>query len=73
MELTAKSRAEYPPSDLTIAGISAAGSSTVSIEMLKSGANDFIARPFRHEEFYCRINQNNGTGSFAPYDAEESR
>jgi diguanylate cyclase (GGDEF)-like protein len=58
MELTTKVRGKYSRHELAIIGISALGSGTVSIKFLKSGANDFISRPFLHEEFYCRINQN---------------
>ncbi len=58
MELITKVREKYSRHELAIIGISASGSGTVSIKLLKSGANDFITRPFLHEEFYCRINQN---------------
>ena len=53
-----KLRSEYSRQDLGIIGISSKGDKTVSIKMLKAGANDFITRPFAHEEFYCRVNQN---------------
>ncbi len=58
MELVAKIREKYSRNELSIIGISASGTGTISIRLLKSGANDFIARPFMHEEFYCRVNQN---------------
>lgn len=57
-EFIAKVRSEHSRHELAIIGISAVGSGTVSVQMLKSGANDFISRPFMHEEFYCRVNQN---------------
>ncbi|MFZ5425473.1 MAG: diguanylate cyclase [Thermodesulfobacteriota bacterium] len=43
---------------LFIIGMSSQGSYLTSVAMLKSGANDFITRPFQAEEFYCRISQN---------------
>ena len=58
IELTAKIRREYSRNELAILGISSAGGSITSIKFLEAGANDFITRPFLHEEFYCRINQN---------------
>jgi len=58
MELTSKIRESYSRSELAIIGISTAGDGTTSVNLLKSGANDFITRPFLHEEFFCRINQN---------------
>jgi len=58
MELTTKVRETYSRNELSIIGISTAGAGSTSIKLLKSGANDFINRPFMHEEFYCRVNQN---------------
>ncbi len=57
-EFITKVRKNYSRNEVAIIGISTAGSEMVSIKLLKSGANDFISRPFMHEEFYCRINQN---------------
>ena len=57
-ELTAKIRNDYSRNELAIIGISSVGAGPISIQLLKSGANDFIYRPFLHEEFYCRVNQN---------------
>lgn len=57
-EFISKVRSEYTRQDLAIMGISGVGSGSVSVQMLKAGANDFISRPFLHEEFYCRVNQN---------------
>lgn len=57
-EFITKVRSDYSRQDLAIIGISAIGSGTVSVQMLKAGANDFFSRPFMHEEFYCRVNQN---------------
>ncbi len=58
MQLTAKVRKKFSRNELAIIGISTTGSGTISLNLLKSGANDFLPRPFIHEEFYCRVNQN---------------
>ena len=56
VEFIAKTRANFSRHDLSIIGISASDNSDTSIKLLKSGANDFISRPFQYEEFYCRVN-----------------
>lgn len=58
IELTTKVRTKYTRNELAILGISTSGGGTTSVKFLKAGANDFITRPFLHEEFYCRVNQN---------------
>ncbi len=58
VELVSRIRERYSRQELAVMGISAASTQKVTIQLLKSGANDFISRPFAHEEFYCRLNQN---------------
>lgn len=58
MELIYNIRKETPRDELAIIGMSSTNDNIVSVKLLKSGANDFIVRPFSHEEFNCRINQN---------------
>jgi len=41
-----------------IIGLSSTAQSRVSSRFLKSGANDFLAKPFAYEELLCRVNQN---------------
>ena len=43
---------------LVIIGISASSDDGAAARFLKFGANDFIAKPFSHEELTCRIAQN---------------
>jgi diguanylate cyclase (GGDEF)-like protein len=57
-ELCTKIREHHSRHELAIIGISTTGCGSVTVKLLKSGANDFISRPFLHEEFYCRVNQN---------------
>lgn len=58
VELIYNIRRDYTRDELSIIGISSTDDKKVSVRLLKSGANDFISRPFSHEEFNCRINQN---------------
>lgn len=51
-------RQRHPRSELAIIGLSEQGSSALSARLLKNGANDFVAKPFLVEEFYCRVIQN---------------
>jgi diguanylate cyclase (GGDEF)-like protein len=44
--------------DLVIIGLSAEGDSTLSAKFIKAGANDFLKKPFYHEEFHCRVLHN---------------
>lgn len=57
-ELISRIRERFSRSELPIIGLSTHGSAPVSVRLLKSGANDFISRPFLNEEFLCRVSQN---------------
>lgn len=58
VELTKAIRKHQPQDKLAIIGFSAGGGGALSAEFLKSGANDYINKPFLREEFFSRINQN---------------
>lgn len=51
-------RRTYPRDRLGIIGVSSSGSSTLSARFIKSGANDFLNKPFLREEFFCRVQMN---------------
>ncbi len=57
-ELTRTLRRHNSQENLAIIGLSAQGDRHVSAKFIKHGANDFIAKPFYAEEFYCRVNLN---------------
>ena len=57
-ELVKAIRHEKRMQDLVFIGLSANGDSVLTSKFIKSGANDFLSKPFYHEEFYCRIMQN---------------
>lgn len=56
--LTREIRRKFKKERLAIIGISSSGSNALSARFIKSGANDFINKPFLQEEFFCRICQN---------------
>lgn len=51
-------RARHPKDEVAIIGISSHEQENLSARFLKSGANDFLTKPFSSEEFYCRVSQN---------------
>lgn len=44
--------------DLVVIGLSSTGDGVLSARFIKSGANDFLKKPFYHEEFYWRVFHN---------------
>ncbi|ACL05447.1 response regulator receiver modulated diguanylate cyclase [Desulfatibacillum aliphaticivorans] len=56
--LTNELRRRYNRDQLAIIGVSTEGGGMISAQFIKSGANDFLNKPFLTEEFYCRITQN---------------
>ncbi len=57
-ELTKKIRFRHNVRELAIIGISTHQDSLLSAQFIKSGANDFLHKPFVAEELYCRITHN---------------
>lgn len=57
-ELVKTIRQNVDKSDLVIIGLSGEGKGALSAKFIKNGANDFLPKPFYHEEFYCRIIHN---------------
>ncbi|MDK9693159.1 MAG: diguanylate cyclase [Sulfurimonas sp.] len=56
LQLTSEIRKLYTKNDLTIITISSDDKEDTTALFLKSGANDYIKKPFSKEEFSCRIN-----------------
>lgn len=56
LELTSEIRKNYKKSDLSVIALSGKSDDEEIALFLKSGANDFIKKPFSKEEFSCRIN-----------------
>lgn len=57
-ELVQQMRRKYDKSDLIMIGLSSETDGTLSAKFIKNGANDFLRKPFNHEEFFCRISHN---------------
>ncbi len=54
-ELIRKIREKSTKNELAIIGMSASGEDLLSVKLIKSGANDFVPKPFQVEEFHCRV------------------
>jgi diguanylate cyclase (GGDEF)-like protein len=57
-ELIQEIRNHSSKEDLAIIGVSASNTGELSARFLKSGANDFVRKPFSYEEIFCRVSQN---------------
>jgi len=57
-ELIHEIRKRSSKEELAIIGISASEEGEMSAQFLKSGANDFVRKPYSYEEILCRIGQN---------------
>lgn len=58
VQLVAEIRKSYSTDELSIIGISSDVSSALSARFIKSGASDYLTKPYCHEEFFCRVLQN---------------
>lgn len=56
--LTREIRRNYGKETMAIVGVSAVAGERLSPRFIKSGANDYLHKPFLVEEFYTRITQN---------------
>lgn len=56
-ELTARIRRRHERDTLAVIGLSSGTRGELTIPLLKSGANDFLSKPFEAEEFYARVDQ----------------
>jgi diguanylate cyclase (GGDEF)-like protein len=58
LEMLSELRRTRKKEELAVIGVSADNSSGLSARFIKSGANDYLHKPYCHEEFFCRIMQN---------------
>jgi diguanylate cyclase (GGDEF)-like protein len=56
--LTWAIRQKWSKNQLAVIGVSGLDDAEISVKLLKSGANDYLSKPFQTEEFYCRVSQN---------------
>ncbi|WP_372870440.1 diguanylate cyclase [Shewanella sp.] len=54
-ELILKVREKFAREEMVIIGLSNDTDETLSARFIKNGANDFLQKPFVHEEFHCRV------------------
>ncbi|MBF0136656.1 MAG: response regulator [Magnetococcales bacterium] len=57
-QLTKQIRAKYPRDHVAVIGLSSHGDMNLAAQFIKAGANDFLIKPFRNEELFCRVSQN---------------
>ncbi|MCL1140687.1 response regulator [Shewanella pneumatophori] len=53
--LIIKVREQLSREELAIIGLSSDSDESLSARFIKNGANDFLQKPFVHEEFHCRV------------------
>lgn len=58
VELVKTIRKNHSKENVVIIGISSSDDKWISARFIKSGANDYLSKPFINEEFYCRITHN---------------
>ncbi|SCA56330.1 Response receiver-modulated diguanylate cyclase [Candidatus Terasakiella magnetica] len=57
-ELTKRIRNTHSKEEIAIIGLSESNEQALSARFIKTGANDFLIKPFQPEEFFCRVTQN---------------
>ena len=57
-QIVADIRRSFNKNEVSIVGVSNGRKPSLLARFLKSGANDYLTRPYCHEEFFCRIMQN---------------
>lgn len=57
-EIVADIRRSFNKNEMSIIGVSSGRRASLLARFIKSGANDYLTRPYCHEEFFCRIMQN---------------
>lgn len=57
-EMISMIRGKRSRTELAIIGVSASNNKNLNALFLKSGANDFFAKPYSYEELFCRVAQN---------------
>lgn len=58
VDFVAQVRKRYDKEQLSIIGTSEQGDAALLANFVKSGANDYLRKPYYHEEFFCRVLQN---------------
>ncbi|MBF0157199.1 MAG: response regulator [Magnetococcales bacterium] len=56
-QLTRNIRARYSREQMAVIGLSSNHDPELATRFIKAGANDFLVKPFRIEELFCRVSQ----------------
>jgi diguanylate cyclase (GGDEF)-like protein len=57
LKLIEEVRKNYKREDLAILGLSIVANKELTVQLLKTGANDYMTKPIMVDEFYCRVSQ----------------
>ncbi|MDH5786070.1 MAG: diguanylate cyclase [Chromatiales bacterium] len=57
LELIKHIRDKYRREEMAVLGLSSSKDTNLTVKLLKTGANDYMSKPFMPDEFYCRVNQ----------------
>ncbi|MBF0379906.1 MAG: response regulator [Magnetococcales bacterium] len=58
LKMVKKLRTRYSRDEVAVIGLSSADDHDLAVRFIKSGANDYLAKPYRPEELMCRVFQN---------------
>ncbi len=58
LSLIEEIRKNYRREEMAILGLSSQDNNELIVKLLKTGANDYMTKPFIVNEFYCRVHQN---------------
>lgn len=58
LHMTSEIRRLYGSDSMAIVGISGSDIEGLTARFIKAGADDFLRKPFNHEEFFCRVTRN---------------
>ncbi len=58
LHMTSEIRRLYGTDSMAIVGISGSANEDLTARFIKAGADDFLRKPFNHEEFFCRVTRN---------------
>jgi len=58
LRLIEEIRKSYRREEMAVLGLSSQDDNELTVKLLKTGANDYMTKPFIVSEFYCRVQQN---------------
>ncbi|MBF0455425.1 MAG: response regulator [Magnetococcales bacterium] len=58
LQMVKKLRTRFRSDEIAVIGLSSMDDSDLAVQFIKSGANDFLPKPYRPEELMCRVFQN---------------